>query len=195
MSTSQRTRFITKVGVLAALATGLMFIETPIPFTPSFLKLDISELPVLLGTFSLGPIAGILIELVKNLVHIGITGSQTGGVGELANFLVGCTFLIPAGLIYRHAKSRTSALLGLAAGSVTMIIMAAMLNLLVLLPLYQKFMPLEAIIALGSAVNPAITSLGSLVLLGITPFNIFKCLVLSVLTLLVYKRVSPMLHR
>lgn len=189
-----RTLFITKVGILAALATGLMFIETPVPFTPGFLKLDVSEVPVLLGTFALGPIAGILIELVKNLVHVAM-GSMTGGVGELANFLVGCAFLIPAGILYRRHKSRKSAVVALAAGSFAMIVTAGLLNLFVMLPLYAKFMPVEAIIAMGSIINPMITDYGTLVLLGITPFNIVKCVVLSILTLLIYKRVSPLLHR
>lgn len=194
MTTTKKTNYIAKIGVLAALATGLMFLEAPVPLTPSFLKIDVSELPVLLGTFALGPIAGILIELIKNLVHF-VTGSQTGGVGELANFLVGTAMLVPAGIIYRTHKTKKSALLGLGVGSVAMVVVAALLNWQVLIPLYTKFMPIDAIIAMGTVVNPAINSIATLVLFGITPFNIFKCIVLSILTLLMYKRVSPILHR
>ncbi len=190
------TRSIAVIGILSAFAAGLMFIETLVPFTPGFLKLDVSELPVLLGTFALGPVAGIIIELLKNLIHF-IMKSSTGGVGELANFIVGTAFLVPAGIIYRLRKNKTHALLGMAAGTVTMAIVGAAVNYWFLIPVYVSVMgfPLDAIIGMGTAAMPAIVDLKTLILYGVVPFNLFKGIVISVLTLLLYKRVSPLLHK
>lgn len=190
------TRSIAVIGVLSAFAAGLMFIETMVPFTPGFLKLDVSELPVLLGTFALGPVAGIAIEFLKNLIHF-LMKSSTGGVGELANFIVGTAFLVPAGLIYRRRKDKKHAVLGMAAGTVSMAAVGAAVNYWFLIPVYVTVMgfPMEAIIGMGTAAVPAIRDLGTLILFGIVPFNLFKGIVISVLTLLIYKRVSPLLHR
>lgn len=189
------TRTLASIGVLSALATGLMFIETAIPFTPAFLKLDISEVPVLLGTFALGPVAGIFIELIKNLIHF-LLATTTGGIGEIANFIVGSAFLVPAGLIYSLKKNKTHAILGLAIGALTMTIIAGVVNYFFLIPAYVTVMhfPMDAIIGMGQKAIPAITGLETLVLYGILPFNLFKGLVISVLTMLVYKRVSSLLH-
>lgn len=100
-----KIRMMTQMGMLSALATVLMLIDIPIPFiAPSFYKMDISELPVLIGTFAMGPVAGMLIELVKILLHLIIRGTQTAFVGEIANYVIGCAFLIPAGLIYKKKK-------------------------------------------------------------------------------------------
>lgn len=190
------TRSIAVIGILSAFAAGLMFIETLVPFTPGFLKLDVSELPVLLGTFALGPVAGIIIELLKNLIHF-IMKSSSGGVGELANFIVGTAFLVPAGVIYRLRKNKTHALMGMAAGTVAMAMVGAAVNYWFLIPVYVSVMgfPLEAIIGMGTAAMPAIVDLKTLILYGIVPFNLFKGIVISVLTLLLYKRVSPLLHK
>ena len=190
------TRTIAVIGILSAFAAALMFIETMVPFTPGFLKLDVSELPVMLGTFALGPVAGVVIELLKNLIHF-LMKSSTGGVGELANFIVGTAFLVPAGLIYRRRKDKTHALAGMAVGTVSMALVGAAVNYWFLIPVYVSVMgfPLDAIIGMGTAALPAITDLGTLILYGIVPFNLFKGMVISVLTLLVYKRVSPLLHK
>lgn len=190
------TRTIAGIGILSALSFGLMLIETIVPFTPGFLKLDISELPVLLGTFAYGPVAGIAIELVKNLLHF-ILKTSTGGVGELANFIIGCALLVPAGLIYVRKKNKQHALIGLLAGTLVMTAVGAAVNYWFLIPVYVSVMgfPLEAIIGMGTAALPAIDSLGTLILYGIVPFNLFKGIVVSVLTLLIYKRVSPLLHK
>lgn len=190
------TRTLAGIGVLSALAAGLMFLETPLPLVPGFLKLDTSELPVLLGTFALGPVAGVLIELVKNLVHV-LLRNDSGGIGEIANFIVGSALLIPAGLIYRLKKNKRHALIGLLVGTLTMAAVAAAVNYWFLIPAYVTVMkfPMDAIIGMGTKAIPAINSLGSLILYGIVPFNLFKGIVISILTLLVYKRVSPMLHK
>ncbi|NLM73842.1 MAG: ECF transporter S component [Clostridiaceae bacterium] len=198
-----KTKYIAKVAILAALATVIMFIETPIPFMPSFLKLDLSELIVLLGAFALGPVAGIFIELIKNLVHVAFT--ITGGIGELANFIVGCAFVVPAAVIYKRNKSIKTAVTGLIAGSVSMVVVATIMNYYVLIPLYIKIFAeqfgmtaeqsMQSIVEAGTQNNQAIIDLRTLVMYGIVPFNIFKVIVISLLTFLTYKKVSPILHK
>ena len=198
-----KTKYSAKVAILAALATVIMFIETPIPFMPSFLKLDLSELIVLLGAFALGPVAGIFIELIKNLVHVAFT--ITGGIGELANFIVGCAFVVPAAVIYKRNKSIKTAVTGLIAGSVSMVVVATIMNYYVLIPLYIKIFAeqfgmtaeqsMQSIVEAGTQNNQAIIDLRTLVMYGIVPFNIFKVIVISLLTFLTYKKVSPILHK
>jgi riboflavin transporter len=190
------TRTIAGIGVLSALSAGLMFLETALPLVPGFLKLDISEVPVLLGTFALGPMAGVFIELVKNLVHF-LLATTTGGIGEIANFIVGSAILVPAGLIYGLKKDKRHAMAGMLAGTLAMAAVGAAVNYWFLIPAYVTVMkfPLDVIIGMGTAAIPAINSLGTLILYGIVPFNLFKGIVISVLTLLVYKRVSPLLHK
>ena len=200
---SNRTKFIAKIGVLSALATAIMFIEAPIPFTPSFLKLDLSELIVLLGAFSLGPLAGVFIELIKNLFHVAFT--ITGGVGELANFVIGCAFVVPAALIYKKSKTVKTAIIGLVVGSLSMVLVAALMNYIVLIPLYIEIFAkqfnitadqsLQGIVAEGTKNNQSIVNLRTLILYGIIPFNIFKSVVISILTFFTYKKVSPILHK
>jgi riboflavin transporter FmnP len=199
----EKTKFIAKIGILSALATGIMFLEIVLPFTPTFLKLDLSELVVLLGGFALGPVAGILTELIKNLVHVAFT--ITGGVGELANFIVGCAFVVPAAVIYKRKKSIKNAILGLAVGSICMVAVAALMNYFVLIPLYIKIFAeqfnithdqsLQGIVAEGTKNNKAIVDLKTLIMYGIVPFNLFKVIVVSLLTFAMYKKVSPILHK
>ena len=192
-----RTRTITQIAMLGALAGVLMNIEFPIPFlAPSFYQLDFSEIPVLVGTFAMGPVAGILIEVVKVLVHLVTMGTVTAGVGDLANFIFGCTFVVPAGLIYQKKKSKKSAVIGMIAGTLFMAFIGCFLNAFVLLPAYGKAfgMPVDALVAMGTAVNPAINSLLTFVVLAVAPFNILKGLIVGVITFLLYKHVSPILH-
>ena len=192
-----RTRTITQIAMLGALAGVLMNIEFPIPFlAPSFYQLDFSEIPVLVGTFAMGPVAGILIEVVKVLVHLVTMGTVTAGVGDLANFIFGCTFVVPAGLIYQKKKSKKSAVIGMIAGTLFMAFIGCFLNAFVLLPAYGKAfgMPVDALVAMGTAVNPAINSLLTFVVLAVAPFNILKGLIVAVITFLLYKHVSPILH-
>jgi len=200
---SNRTKFVAKVGVLAALASAIMFIETPLPFMPPFLKLDLSEIIVLLGAFSMGPLAGVVIELIKNLVHLPFT--ITGGVGEMANFVVGCSFVVPAAWVYKRNKSIKTAIRGLAIGSIVMVLMATLVNYFVMIPLYVEIFAdkfnitpeesLKSIIQSGAEKNQNIVDLATLILYGIIPFNIVKVIVVSLLTFVSYKRVSPILHR
>ncbi|MFU0824828.1 ECF transporter S component [Clostridium sp.] len=185
-----------KISLLSVMAFILMFLEVPLPIFPSFLKIDLSDLPALFGAFALGPAAGIGIELLKNILHIVFKGTQTGFVGEFANFAVGATLAVTAGTIYRVNKSKKTAILGLVVGSIVMSLVASVLNYTVLLPLYAKVYkaPIDAFVAMGAAVNPNIKTVKDLVMWSIFPFNLLKGIVVSAVTVPLYKRVSPMLH-
>ncbi len=199
ISVNQRgsAKVIAKVGVLSAVATVLMLFDFPLWFAPNFYQLDFSEVPVLLGAFALGPAAGAAIELVKILINFVLNGTDTGGVGELANFIIGCSLVIPAGFIYKHNKSYKTAIIGFIAGTLAMAIAGAFMNYYLLLPVYSKVYgaPVQAFIEMGSALNPAITDLKTFVLYAVVPFNIFKGIVVSASVLLIYKRISPILHK
>ena len=185
-------RNVTVMAMFGALAAVLMIFEVPLPFiAPSFYGMDISEVPVLVGTFALGPVAGVVMELVKILVKLILKPTSTGFVGEFANFCFGCSLVLPAGIIYRLKKG---AVMGMAAGTVIMTIVAVILNAVVMLPFYSHFMPLDTIIAAGAAINPAISNVWTFVILAVGPFNILKGAIVSLLTALVYKRVSVIIH-
>ena len=193
-----RTRTIAQVAMLGAVAGVLMNLEFPIPFlAPSFYQLDFSEVPVMVGTFAMGPVAGILIELVKILVHLVTKGTMTAGVGDVANFLFGCAYVVPAGLIYRfrHKKSRVHAVAGMAAGTVLTAILACFVNAFVLLPAYGKAfgMPIETFIQMGSAVHSSVNGLLTFALLIIAPFNIFKYALTSLIVFVIYKKIRVVL--
>ena len=193
-----KTRTITQIAMLGAIAGILMNLEFPLPFlAPTFYQLDFSEIPVLVGSFAMGPIAGVLIELVKILVHLVTKGTMTAGVGDVANFILGCAFVIPAGLIYRfhHIKSRKHAVEGMAAGTVLTTAAACLMNAFVLLPAYGKAfgMPVEAFIEMGTAVNPSVNSLLGFVAMIIVPFNLFKYTLTSVIVFFIYKRIRVIL--
>ena len=184
-------RNVTVMAMFGALAAVLMIFEVPLPFiAPSFYGMDISEVPVLVGTFALGPVAGVVMELVKLILK----PTSTGFVGEFANFCVGCSLALPAGFIYRLNKTKKGAVIGMAAGTVIMTIVAVILNAVVMLPFYSHLMPLDTIIAAGAAINPAISNVWTFVILAVGPFNILKGVIVSLLTALVYKRVSVIIH-
>ena len=189
---------LTKIGILSAVAFVLMLIEFPIPMiAPPFYKMDFSEVAVLMGGFAIGPWAAVIIEAMKNLLNIMFTGSSTAYVGEFANFLVGCAFAVPAALIYQHKKTRKNAVIGLVCGALCMILAGALINYLVLLPLYSSLyhMPMETIIDMGKAVVPAIKDRFTFVLLATSPFNLIKGVLVGLLTFMLYKTVSPLLHK
>ena len=189
---------IAKIAILAAIAVVLMLFDFPIAFiAPSFYKFDFSEVPVLIGAFALGPIEAACIELVKILLNFVMNGTSTGGIGEIANFLMGCAFVVPAGLIYRQNKNRTSAIKGMICGTITMVIIGDLLNHFLLIPAYVSILhyPLEAIVAAGAKIFPIINSQLMLVLICVTLFNLVKGIIVSLITAVLYKRVSPLLHR
>lgn len=188
-------RQVVLIGMFGALAAVLMLFEIPLPFlAPSFYGLDVSEIPVMIGTFSMGPVAGVVIELVKILVKLLLKPTSTGGVGELANFVIGCAMVLPAGWIYQMKKTKKSAIISMITGTVCMAIVGALVNAWVMLPFYSHFMPLETILEAGAAINPAISNIWTFVLICVVPFNLLKGGIVSLITILVYKRISVMIH-
>ena len=185
-------RYISLTAVCAALAGVLMLLEIPLFFAPSFYKMDLSELPVLFCGFFLGPTAGVICELLKVMVKLLLKGTTTAFVGDFANFAVGCSLVLPATIIYHLKKSKKSALIGLITGTLIMTTFGSFFNAVYLLPKFSELfgMPLEAIIGMGTAVNGAINSVSTLVLFAVVPFNLLKGIVVSLLTLLLYKRVE-----
>ena len=197
-SASSRKAMITKItstAVLTAMAVVLMYLEFNLPFMPPFLKFDFSEVPVLVGSFALGPVYGIIIGLLKNLIHLPVTG--TAGIGEASNFLTGSIYVFSAGWIYKKHRTRKGAVVAMAIGTLALAAIACPLNFFVTLPLYGSVLNFstEAIVGMSSAVNPYITSKMSLILWGFLPFNLFKGLVVSFITFWIYKPISNMIHR
>ena len=191
------TKNMAKMGILGAVAGLLMLLEIPLPFAPSFYEVDLSEVAVLLGAFSMGPVAGVIIEAIKILINFVITGTATAGVGELANFIVGCCLVVPAAIIYNKNKRIKNAIVGILVGIFAMTLVGAILNYYVLIPVYASAfgMPIETIIAMGTKLNPNIDSLWDLILLANVPFNIIKGILSGLITFLLYKRLSPILHK
>jgi len=191
------TSIIAKVAVLGAVSFVIMLAEIPLPFFPPFYKLDFSEVVVLMGGFALGPLPAVAIEALKIILNLMFTGTMTAYVGEIANFLIGLSFVLPAVIIYHRNKTRQNAIRGLLIGSVCLIVVGALLNGLVLLPAYSYFyhMPMDALIGMGSALIPAIKDRLTFVLFATAPFNLIKAVVTSLLTIALYKRISPILHR
>ena len=183
---------LTRCGLLAAMAVILYYIEIPVV---AFNKLDLSTLPAILAGFAMGPVQGIAVVVIKNLVHM--LGTSTAGVGEMADILMSCAFVVPASLIYRSRKTRTGALKAMLAGAAMMIVAAVLVNYFILIPAYQVLMnlPLEVIIGMGQKVFGFIDSTLKLVIFITAPFNLLKAAVLSGTTYLLYKRVSPLLHQ
>ncbi len=184
-----------KISILGAIAFIIMLVDFPLWFAPEFYKLDFSDIPALIGAFSLGPVAGILIELIKNILNVALTGSITGGIGEAANFLIGALFVGTAGLIYKRKKTRKSAIIGMAVGTILMAILGSLSNYFVLLPLYSKLMPIETILNLASSLNSVVVDMKTLVIFTVFPFNLLKGFVVSLLTLPLYKRLSSVLSK
>lgn len=189
------TKNVVLMGMFGALAGVLMIFEVPLPFiAPSFYGLDLSEVPILVGTFALGPVAGAVMEVVKILVKLVLKPTSTGFVGEFANLMIGCALIIPAGVIYRFRKTKKGAVTGMAVGTVVMAVVGVVLNALVMIPFYSNFMPLDTIIKAGAAINPAISNVWTFAIICVGPFNIIKGVVVSLITALVYKRISVIIH-
>ena len=184
---------MTQIAMLSAAATILMYFEVPLPFAPPFYKIDFSEVPVLVGAFAIGPMAGVLIELVKVMLHALIKGSASAGIGTLANFLIGACMVVPAGLVYKKKHTKKGALIGLSLGTAAMTVGGCFLNAYVLLPFYAKAfgMPIEALIGMGTKVNASIKDMMTFVLFAVAPFNLVKGICVSLVVLIIYKSLSP----
>lgn len=196
MTTTQKkpalsTQYLTRIAVLTALASILFTVSIPVV---AFYHLDFSNLPVLLGAFSMGPVPGLIILFLKSL--IGCLTSSTMYVGELADFLMGAAFILPAALIYKHSKSRKSALIGMIVGTLAQIVTACLVNYFLLIPFYMTAfgMPMDAIIGMCAKTLPFVDSEMKVIFFVTAPFNLLKGVVLCVLTYIIYKPLSPLLH-
>ncbi len=186
------TENLAVIAMLSAVAFLLAFIEIPMPLSPPFAMMDLSDLPAVLAAFAIGPVAGVIVEIIKNLLQA--MSSVTGGIGELANCLMGCAFVIPAGIIYQRNKTKKGALKGCLAGSLSIGVAAALLNYFVLLPMYEMFMPIDEVIAAFGQILPFIKTKFDVCLYNALPGNIFKGLVISLFAMFIYKPLSPILH-
>ena len=186
-------RITVQIGMLAAISVVLMLFEIPLPFAPSFYEIDFSEVPVLIGAFTMGPLAGAAIEFVKILLNLVITGTDTAGVGEIANFLIGCSLCVPAAFIYKRKRTRNGALVGMTVGTILMVIAGCFINAYVMLPAYSAAfgLPIDSLVQMGTVVNPNITSLSTFVVFAVAPFNLLKGVLVSLIVLLIYKKISP----
>ena len=185
------------IAMLAAISIILMLFKFPLWFVPSFYTLDLSEIPVIFGAFALGPVAGLLIEFIKILLNLLVNGTTTAFVGELANFLMGSAYVIPAASIYFYRRTKKRALAGLLSGTVIATISSAFLNAYVLLPKYMQLMhkDLQYFIDKGAEKNAAIDSLFTFIFFGVVPFNLFKYAIVSLVIALVYKYISKLIKQ
>ena len=186
------TRKIAMTAVMAAVATVLMFISFKLPFMPSFISLDFSELPALIASFTLGPLSGVAVCFVKNLVNL--TQSMTGGVGELSNFIIGSAFVLPAGLIYKKHRNLAGAAIGSVLGALFMAVLGLFSNYFIVYPIYTNLMPMEAIMGMYQAINPSVENLWQALIVFNLPFTFCKGLISAVVTLLVYKKLEPVIN-
>ncbi len=188
------TRYLVAAAMLSAVAVVLQYIEFSIPIMPAFIKLDLSDLPSLIGCFAMGPLWGVAIAGVKNLIHLLV--SQSGGVGELANFLLNASFVFTAGMIYRYNRTKKGALIGSLTGAVVMALISVPINYFIVYPFYTAFMPMEAIIAAYKAIFPGIQdgNLLQCLLIFNLPFTFVKAMLSVVIVMLIYKSISPLIH-
>lgn len=185
------TRSMAVTAVLGAVSAALMFVAFRVPLMPSFIQLDLSELPALIASFSMGPLSGVAVCLIKNLVHLLVT--TTGGVGELSNFLLGAAFVLPAGLVYRTHKDRKGALIGSLAGALAMALCSLPSNYFITYPFYAMLMPMEAILDMYRAINPNVKTLTDALVWFNMPFTFVKAMLSVAVTFLIYKRISPII--
>lgn len=189
------TRMLVSIAVCSAVSFILMLLDFGLPILPSFIKFDFSDLPALICAFTFGPMAGVFVELMKNILHLFTT--STMGVGELSNFLLGCALVVPAGMIYKKKKTRKTALIGMLLGTLCFALISVLTNYLIMFPFYTAVMgiPMDVIVNMGIKVSPMLDSELKLVLLSVMPYNFIKGLIISVLTFLLYKRLRPLLKK
>ncbi len=190
------TKNLVLMAVFASLGALLMLFEFPIPFiAPSFYEIDLSEVPILVGSFIMGPVAGVVMEAVKILLKLLIKGTSTAYVGDFANFCIGCCYILPASIIYKKVKTRKGAFIGMAVGTIVMAVAGVALNYFIMIPFYVKAfgMPLDAIIGAGAAINSLVVNKLTFTIVCVAPFNIIKGVVVALITALIYKRISVLI--
>lgn len=185
-------RKIVVTGLLAALSSVLMYLNFALPFAPLYLKIDFSDFPALLASFSVGPFSGLAVCLIKNLVSL--PASSTGFVGELSNFLLSSVFVITAGLYYKKHKSKKGAFVASVLGTVLMALTAILTNYFLVYPAYSRIMPVEAIIGMSASIIPWIDSVLKVVLIFNFPFTLLKGSLNAIITFILYKRISPIIQ-
>lgn len=185
-------RYMTVTAMLSAVAFALMFFEFSIPFlVPSFIQMDLSELPALIGAFAMGSWYGVIICLIKNLIHLLIT--TTGGVGELSNFILGAAFVLPAGLIYQRKKTKKNAVIGSVLGAAFMALLSVASNYFIVYPVYTAFLPMDTILAMYQEILPSADTLLKCLVIFNMPFTFVKGMLSVIITLLIYKHISPII--
>ncbi|MGN0665034.1 MAG: ECF transporter S component [Huintestinicola sp.] len=189
---TSKIRWLTVTAMMGAMSTVLMMLEFPVPaLIPPFIKFDFSDLPALISAFAMGPLSGVCVCLIKNLINLMHTSS--GGVGEISNFILSCFFVLPAGIIYKIKKTKTRAIVGAAVGAVSMAVLSVFSNYYVVYPIYTNFMPMEAIIEAYKAINPKVENLWDCLIWFNLPFTFIKGAASTVITVLIYKYISPVL--
>lgn len=191
------TRKVAMIGMFSAISAILMLFEFPLPFAPSFYELDFSEIPILIGAFAFGPAAGVMMEFIKILLKLLIKGTSTAFVGDLANFAVGCSFILPASILYTFRKNKKNAIIACITGTLIMTVFGTAFNAIYLLPAFSKLygMPLDSILAMGAAVNPLANegNIISFVAACVAPLNLIKGTIVSIVTMLIYKPLSSII--
>ncbi|MBR6018721.1 MAG: ECF transporter S component [Lachnospiraceae bacterium] len=190
---SLKIRRMTLIAMMTALATVLMLFDFPIPGLPAFYQLDFSEIPIIIGAYAMGPVAGVLMEFLKILLNLLFNGTSTVFIGEFANFIMGCCYVVPAAILYYARTTKRMARISLAAGTLTAVVSSCLLNAYLLLPTYGKLFHMD-VVKTAAKDNSGITTIGKLIIFGTLPFNLLKYGVVSIITLLIYKHISRLLR-
>ena len=193
----KKIRMIALIAIFGALAAVLMVFRFPLPFMPPFLSFDLAGVPELIVAFTFGPLAGILVVVLRILLQLVISGTNSMFTGELQGLMLSLALVLPASIIYQHNKTQKGAIQGMVAGSITNVVVAVFTNMVIIIPFYVALygMDMDAIISMTQAVNPYVDSTFKLVLLGIIPFNIIKNVATCLVTFVIYKKISPVMHR
>lgn len=188
-------KMISKIAILGAIAVIVMLFEVVIPIFPPFYKLGLDEVVVMIGGFALGWVPAIMIEALKVILNLLLNGTVTGGIGELASFIMGCAFVVPAAIIYQRDKTMKHALMGLVVGTISLVIVGGIVNYYIVLPIYASVLgySIENIIEMGTKLNASVTDLKGFVFLMTTPFNLIKGIICSFIVFISYKKISPLL--
>lgn len=196
-SKTSRVQWIAKVSILSAVAFLLMLFEIPLPFFPPFYKLGFDEVAVMIGGFAMGPLAGAVIETLKIVLNLLFQGTDTACVGEISNLLIGLSLVIPSSIYYQRHKTRKGAFVSLVIGTLSLAVIGSLSNYFIALPAYSYFygLPMDAIVGMGTALLPLVSNTFTFVLFMTLPFNILKGAIVGIIVFVLYKRISPLLHR